>query len=289
MSEPSESGARITRRRFLGTSAVALSGLATVALVDARWFELHWIEEVRRPLPVRGLPAALAGKMLVHLSDLHVGPHVDERYLIRTFERVRALQPDLVVFTGDYITNSRTTFEMARRVYDHVPRGRLATFGVLGNHDYGRHWALPAVAAEVERLLRERGVDVIRNDVREIAGLQVAGLDDLWARHFDAAAVLGRLDPARPVITLSHNPDTADLEPMLSIPGWVLAGHTHGGQVRIPPFPPPILPVTNRRYAAGAIDLGKERGLYVNRGVGHLVPVRFGVRPEVTVFTLIPA
>jgi hypothetical protein len=71
--------------------------------------------------------------------------------------------------------------------------------------------------------------------------------------------------------------------------GWILSGHTHGGQVRLWPFAPPFLPVRNRRYAAGAVRLAGDRWLYVNRGVGHLVPLRFGVRPEITVFTLTSA
>ena len=92
---------------------------------------------------------------------------------------------------------------------------------------------------------------------------------------------------SRATVNIADNEDP--LAPLRAIPGWFLAGHTHGGQVRIPPFPPPVLPVANRRYAAGAVDLGGERRLYVNRGVGHLTPLRFGVRPEVTVFTLTPA
>lgn len=286
---PAPAGARLDRRRFLGLGALALSGAATAAMVDARWFELHHLEVVRRPLRLRGLPDALAGKTLVQLSDLHVGPRVDDDYVIRTFEQVRTFDPDLVVFTGDFITNGRTTFEQAARVYDHAPHGKIATLGVLGNHDYGKRWSHPEIAARVVELVTRRGIEVIRNDVREVAGLQFAGFDDLWAHRFDAAPVVAKVDPARALLVLTHNPDTVDLAAMRPLGGGFLAGHTHGGQVRIPPFPPPILPVLNHRYAAGAIALGGGRELYVSRGVGHLIPVRFGVRPEVTVFTLTPA
>ncbi|HEX2860069.1 MAG TPA: hypothetical protein VHN79_00430, partial [Lacunisphaera sp.] len=71
--------------------------------------------------------------------------------------------------------------------------------------------------------------------------------------------------------------------------GWILAGHTHGGQCKPPFLPPPLLPVRNRRYTAGEFDLGDGRKLYINRGLGHLLRVRFNVRPEVTVFRLAPA
>ncbi|MEO5616204.1 MAG: metallophosphoesterase [Candidatus Eisenbacteria bacterium] len=281
--------AKFSRRRFLGLGALAFSGAATLAVVDARWFELHWLEVVRRLMPIPGLPGALKGRTLAHLSDLHIGPMVDDGYLMRTFARTRAEQPDFVVYTGDFITNSSGTFEKLERLGELAPLGRLGTFAVLGNHDYGRRWSHREIADRVAARLRGRGIEVLRNDVREVAGLQFAGFDDLWARAFDERPVLAKLDRARPHLTLSHNPDCADLPGLANLRGWILSGHTHGGQVRIPPFPPPILPVANRRYAAGAVDLGAGRHLYVSRGVGHLTPIRFGVRPEITLFTMVPA
>lgn len=71
--------------------------------------------------------------------------------------------------------------------------------------------------------------------------------------------------------------------------GWILAGHTHGGQCKPPFLPPPLLPVKNRRYTAGAFALSRGRRMYINRGVGHLLRVRFNARPEVTVFRLMRA
>ena len=68
--------------------------------------------------------------------------------------------------------------------------------------------------------------------------------------------------------------------------GWVLAGHTHGGQCRPPFLPAPIVPVRNRRYTRGEIDLSDGRRLYISRGLGYTWRVRFNVRPEVTLFTL---
>jgi predicted MPP superfamily phosphohydrolase len=68
--------------------------------------------------------------------------------------------------------------------------------------------------------------------------------------------------------------------------GWILSGHTHGGQCKPPFLTPPLLPVRNRRYTAGEFALDGGRRLYISRGVGHLRQVRFNVRPEVTVFEL---
>lgn len=273
-----------SRRRFLGTVGVFGSGLA---LGLYAWdIEPEWLEIVRRPLPVRGLPAALRGRTLAHLSDIHVGPRVSDAYVRRTFARVAALRPDVVVYTGDYVTWRDDVLPRAAAIYDGMPRGRLGTFASLGNHDYGPGWAHPEIAAQVATMLEHRGARVLRNEVAEVAGLQVMGLDDTWANRFDVAGAIARLSPERPALALSHNPDTVDRPAWSGFTGWILAGHTHGGQVKPPFLPPPLLPVRNRRYVAGEVALSGDRRLYVSRGVGHLLHVRFGVRPEVTLFTL---
>ena len=67
--------------------------------------------------------------------------------------------------------------------------------------------------------------------------------------------------------------------------GWILSGHTHRGQCKPPFLTPPMLP-RNKIYTAGEIDLKDGRRLYINRALGHLWPVRFNVRPEITIFEL---
>jgi predicted MPP superfamily phosphohydrolase len=117
----------------------------------------------------------------------------------------------------------------------------------------------------------------------------VAGVDDLWAGRSRPADAVRGLDPARPGLALAHNPDCVDEPGWGGFAGWVLAGHTHGGQCKAPLFPPPALYLRNRRYAAGAVDLGGGRHLYVNRGLGYVQRVRFNARPEITLFRLVPA
>jgi predicted MPP superfamily phosphohydrolase len=276
----------VSRRQFIAgiLAAPALAGLYAWRV------EPTWAEFVRRDLPIRNLPAGLAGRSLVHLSDIHIGPQVDDDYLIDVFARVRALSPDLVVHTGDLVTyRGAETIEQARKVVSTFPRGQLGTFAILGNHDYGEAWSEPAVAQEISRLLSDAGCLVLRNQAAEVAGLTVIGLDDTWAGRFAPRVALRSLRADQPVIALSHNPDTCDQPGWDGFQGWILAGHTHGGQCKPPFLPPPMLPVKNRRYAAGAYDLTGGRQLYINRGLGHLLRARFDVRPEVTVFRLIPA
>ena len=248
--------------------------------------EPHWLEIVRRPLRIRALPAGLVGRTLVQISDVHVGAQVDDEYVAATFRRVAALQPDLVVLTGDFITYHSRVFEQLPRVYQHFPKGRLATLAILGNHDYGPAWSHPEIAQQVVDTMTPLGITVLRNQISDVEGLQIAGLDDLWGTQFRPEPVLAALDRTRAAIVLSHNPDTVDRPIWGDYNGWILSGHTHGGQCKPPFLPPPLLPVQNRRYTAGEFVLAGDRQLYINRGVGHLLQVRFNVRPEVTVFEL---
>jgi predicted MPP superfamily phosphohydrolase len=124
-----------------------------------------------------------------------------------------------------------------------------------------------------------------------MGGLQFAGIGDLWSPEFGAEtrAALDTLTPGQPTVVLAHNPDAQDEPIWDGVRGWVLAGHTHGGQVKPPFLPPPILPVRNKRYSSGRFEVGPGRTLYINRGLGHLQQVRFNARPELTLFTLVRA
>ena len=251
--------------------------------------EPHWLELVRHRLPVRALPRSLSGRTLVQISDVHVGPRVDDDYVLATFRRVRDLAPDIVVMTGDFMSYREDVFRQLTAVYPQFPHGRLGTFAILGNHDYGPGWSHPELAARVVETVQSLGITVLRNQIHEVEGLQIGGLDDLWAKQFKPEQVLGRIDSSHAAIVLSHNPDTVDLPVWNGYEGWILSGHTHGGQCKPPFLPPPLLPVRNKRYTAGAFALTGNRRLYISRGVGHLLHVRFNVRPEVTIFELASA
>jgi predicted MPP superfamily phosphohydrolase len=279
---------RVTRRHFLRAVAGGVAGVAGIGLY-AWQIEPHWLEIVRRPLRIDRLPGTLVGRTLVQISDLHVGRGVDDDYVLETFRRVTALRPDIVVMTGDFISYHTQSFQQVSRIYRHFPKGRMATLAIPGNHDYGPAWSHPEIANHLVEIVQPLGIKVLRNEIYDVDGLQVVGLDDLWGGAFRPMNVLPRVDSARASIVLSHNPDTVDLPVWSGYEGWILSGHTHGGQCKPPFLPPPVLPVQNKRYSAGEFALSGNRRLYINRGVGHLLHVRFNVRPEVTVFELRPA
>jgi predicted MPP superfamily phosphohydrolase len=279
----------VNRRTFLKRSAAVAAASAVGTVGYAIGIEPHWLEFVSRDLPISDLPRALDGRTLAHVSDIHVGPRVSDEYLMHSLDRLRAFHPDIVAFTGDFITHRVARgdgqFAQLGNVLEHFPLGRLATVAIPGNHDYGPRWRDRAVATRVVTEAERRGIRVLRNDVHTVAGLDIVGIDDLWSGLADTArAFAGRRSAA--AIALCHNPDGADALTWSGYRGWILAGHTHGGQCKPPFLPPPLLPVRNRRYVAGEIPIGGDRTLYISRGVGHLIRARFNVRPEITLFTL---
>jgi hypothetical protein len=117
------------------------------------------------------------------------------------------------------------------------------------------------VVQEAERA----GVRMLRNETQSVAGLDIIGVDDLWARRGDPARAL-RTRTSDAAIVLVHNPDAADQQKWPGYTGWMLAGHTHGGQCKAPFLPPPLLPVQNKDYVSGAIPVSGDpvRTLYIS-------------------------
>jgi predicted MPP superfamily phosphohydrolase len=281
---------RLTRRRFLWRSLrYALVGAAGAGLYAWR-IEPHWVEVVRRDLPIAGLPPSLHGCTLVQLSDLHIGPQVDDAYLDYWLRWTSDAAADLVVFTGDFMTaRGDEEIDHVARVLERIPHGKRGTFAILGNHDYGYSYVNRAVADRLSAVVGGSGVTVLRNAAVNVGGLTIIGIDDMWAPLFREH---WRIQPElaasaqQPTLVLCHNPDAADKPIWNGYQGWILSGHTHGGQCKPPFLGPPLLPVENHGYVAGEYTVGPNRRLYINRGLGHLAPVRFNARPEITLFTL---
>lgn len=271
------------RRRWLRRMAVLGAGVGLYA-----WrIEPHWVEWKRRSLAVPNLPPDWEGRSLIQLSDIHAGPFVDDAFLVENFSRVARENPDLVFYTGDFVSRGWTlSDERLISVYQSAPKGRMGTFGVLGNHDYGRNWSDGPLANRLTQVLESVGIQLLRNETVNREGLRIHGVDDLWGLRFDVESTRENIVSDQPHLVLCHNPDVADLPVWGDHPCWIFSGHTHGGQCRVPWLTSMILPVQNTRYRAGEFSVGFGRRLYVNRGLGHLLRLRFAARPEITHFQL---
>jgi len=287
---------RPERRRLLrGLGGLTASGLG-VAFLYPTVIEPRWPRLVTRRSPIADLPESLDGLRVLHLTDPHLGPFVPETYLRRVVCACNELEPDLVLLTGDYVYNSPRFIPRAAAILGEL-RGRLGVVGVLGNHD---HWEGGPASA---RALSAAGVRMVDNDRVWLTAeglfdgipvdgsvLSIAGVGDLWAGQHDDASVLRGNDRTIPTLLLSHNPDFAEEEaaraPELRV-DLMLSGHTHGGQVAIPGRGPHMVPSAyGLKYASGLVQ-GPAFPVYVSVGVGvGSLPVRLGVRPDVTLHVL---
>ena len=267
---------RMNRRTFLRGAVAAVAAGAVGTPLVLHGIRTHAIEEktVRFTL---GLRQRLR---LVALGDIHFDPLYEVEYLAGLARAITALEADLIVYTGDFVTGSvRRMSELAGILSGAT--ARLGSFATLGNHD---HWA---GAAPITHALAQNGIRVLRNDLFALPGedhVYLTGLDSVWAGKPDPR-LLERTPPDSRHIVLLHEPDPfAQLtDPRLRLQ---ISGHTHGGQVRAPLVGALVLPKYGRHFQSG-LYLRDNRGLYVNRGIGTLYPhVRYRCRPEVTVFEL---
>ena len=273
---------KFIKRTFWGTVGIGFfTGLYTWQI------EPFWLEFVKRKMPITNLPDNLVGKTLMQISDIHIGNRFDYNYIIDSFNIAQKFDPDFVVYTGDFVSyENEEQFNQLNEVLKHTVKGKIGTIGILGNHDYGKNWSEQKVADRISEQLTDAGIDLLKNAQVEIEGLNIIGFDDYWALNFSPEQVMKDYDNTKANILLCHNPDVCDLDVWNGYEGWILSGHTHGGQCKPPFLKAPMLPVKNKRYSQGEIDLKDGRTLYVNRAVGHLWQVRFNVRPEITIFEL---
>jgi predicted MPP superfamily phosphohydrolase len=288
---------RVLRTCAAAIGAAAAACVAYGVIVERRWYRLR-----RYEVPL-GPPAGAGPMSVLHLSDLHLRrtDHAQRRFLAR-------LGPgDVTILTGDLIGEPaavETVVESLRPL-----RGRMASLFVLGSNDYyapqiPRYWdyfiggrsrgrrARPGRGRELIRLLEEDGWVHLRNARTTVAAdgwrLEVMGMDDPHIYRHDLRVALRR-DPDALGVAVVHSPDPA---PELVALGYrlILAGHTHGGQVR---FPGLGAVLTNsqlpNRLAMGLVEL-PPAVMHVSPGMGtgRFAPFRFLCRPEATMIDLVP-
>ena len=233
-------------------------------------------------------PQQLDGLRIAVLSDIHADDwFVDDKKLRTIVERTNQLQPELIVILGDYMSsNGRVTRRVEPERFGPILKDLRAPFGVysvLGNHD----WWYSGI--QVRRGLEKNGIQVLENEVIHFDArgtqLWLVGLADLWTRRQAIADTIAMVPEGAPVIALTHNPDIfPDLPPRVPL---LLAGHTHGGQVRLPLIGSVVESSDfGDRYVKGHV-FENNHHLFVTTGIGtSIVPVRFGVTPEIVLLTI---
>lgn len=276
----------------VGTNSARWLGRNWARLSYGRKIEPTWLEANIIPFPVVDLPPELEGLRIAHLTDFHGGEHLPRHYLSEVVQRTLSLKPDLVALTGDFVHKGYRHVDDVARALQPL-RAPLGTYAVLGNHDFSvrnalgwrRHRGLHQAVADS---LQTRGIRVLRNESAVVdhrgTPFQVAGIDDLWSGECKPASALDGLRPDLPRLVLAHNPLTVELLGNERC-DLMLSGHTHGGQVNWPGLGRLFIGKNARRLPAG-LCLHGQTPVYVNKGVGYGWRFRFGVRPEVALFTL---
>jgi predicted MPP superfamily phosphohydrolase len=231
---------------------------------------------------LRGLPAPFAGFTLLHLSDLHLDMHPPIVHGL--IERIRGVDYDLCVITGDFRARTYGGFEEAMEIMGRVRTHlRGPVYGVLGNHDFIE--MVPELEAlEIRMLLNESAV--LERDGHAI---YLAGIDDPhYYRMDNLEKAVGAIPEDATSILLSHSPEMFRHAAHAGL-DLMLCGHTHGGQVCLPGGTP-ITYNANcpRRLGRGPWSYQGLRG-YTSVGAGScVVDARFNCRPEITLHSLYP-
>ena len=290
---------------FIGGLALALFVLAWGLL------EPYVSDETSPEVALPNLPKAWAGRQVAVIADLQVGMWLDNTLTVRRMvSRLVGAPPAAVLIAGDFIyhpnTNGDGSAEIAEAVALLKPLtdANIPTYAVLGNHDY----AMPtekakkdeAVAEALRAALEAAGIRVLQNEAVPLAdpggqanadSLYLVGIGSHVADEDRVQVALRGLPQHAPRLALMHHPESFKAFPEDAAP-LAVAGHTHGGQFRIP-FTPSWTWMSYTRedevHADGWIKGYGNPGnnLYVNRGIGFsVVPLRLNCPPELTLFTL---
>jgi uncharacterized protein len=280
--------------RVGGAAAVAGAAASSYMAFEAQWPRCRTAE-----LAVPRWPSEWSGVTVLHLSDVHAGVFATN-YL--SFDKVVAwaspLRPDLVFLTGDVLGDPHRSARYLRLLARLRPP--LGMFAVTGNHEYGLGKGPLARARDARQLWAQAGAVLLSDSCvplppRDGCRLVICGADHLTAGFglLDRATCGSRTPPAEDLrpgdvpILLIHQPPPPG-SPLARVFSLAFAGHTHGGQLRIP-GPSGLRPVVDedRAYLAGVYEWGEGR-LVVSRGVGtSFVPFRLFTRPEATLWRLV--
>jgi predicted MPP superfamily phosphohydrolase len=279
--------AQLSRRQFLAraTYAYAAAGLGLSGY--GIWSAERLPVVTRRTLFFPDLPPGLDGIRIAHLSDVHAGIHMERGKMEAIVAQTNALQPDLIVQTGDMIDIAASFIPDYVRAFRDL-RAPLGVVTVLGNHD--RYTGEDAVI----RGVRDAGQTFVQNGSHVVerngTPLALVGIDDPrnWRvddpQDADVGIALRRTPPGVFRILLAHRPGAFDGAAPHGVP-LTLAGHIHGGQIYLPVIGWSAGRLITK-YVMGHFRQGASQ-LYVSRGIGVVgVPIRVFVPPEIALLEL---
>jgi predicted MPP superfamily phosphohydrolase len=275
-------------------------------LVVWSFIEPYIINTETETANIPNLPPAWQGQQIAQITDFQLGLWGDNRETARrSVAKMIEAEPAVALISGDFLyhpgTNIEPEIDTAVDIVRPLVEAGIPTYAVLGNHDYGMSGRSVAPNTEqaerMETALESAGINVLENESVQLQlpnrneSLYLVAVGSLWAKRDNVDQALSNIPDNSPRIVMMHNPDSFEKFPPNSAP-LAVAGHTHGGQVRVPGFPQwSWLRFTQKDkvyadgWAKGYGELGNR--LYVNPGIGmSYAPVRLFCPPELTFFTL---
>lgn len=266
------------------SSLIGSISLAAGSIFYATKIEPSWLEISSISLILPRLHPVFDNYRIVHISDIHMGTWINRHRFAKIVKSVNMLYPDLIVITGDFVTDLSHT--IVADLYCNLSklRSKDGVFAVLGNHDY---WSNPKT---IRQILEISDIIELPNKVHTLKrgdeNLNIVGVDNYWENKALLREVLCKFRENEAAILLAHEPDFAVISAKTNRFDLQLSGHTHGGQVILPKIGPIVLPKYGRKYPAGLYQIDKML-LYTNRGLGTGHPkIRFNCRPEIAMLTL---
>ena len=257
------------------------------------FIEPSLVELNRFRCSIKSLPPSFEGLKVLQFSDIHFRKRPTKAHL-KALQLVKELKPDLILFTGDFLCYSNLPSKEGLKSYLQAFEAPLGCFAVLGNHDYETHASSfrkkPKTTLvphhELIQLLKETPFKLLRNSCVLLEKgddkLNLTGIGDLLADDVKLEKAFENWNLEFPGLVLSHNPEALEL--LIKYPGdLILSGHTHGNQINIP-FLRSLLPGSTD-LRRGLVKKGGKK-LFINRGLGAHLPLRFLSRPEITFMLL---
>jgi predicted MPP superfamily phosphohydrolase len=273
----------VSRRGFLKTASLLSFSSISLDSPSHPVTTTEVIEVTRHSIRLKNLPQSFNGLRIVHLTDIHHSKYVSFNDVFRMVTLANQQKPDIVALTGDYITWSKKFIQPVAQALKNL-KARLGVYAVLGNHDFR------VDAEEITSALEKAQIEVLRNTSRRIDykgdSLWIAGVDEYSYGQSNIPKALYGIPSSQPKILLAHNPEIISLAAHHQV-DFVISGHTHGGQVKIP-YLKPLNSMTqpNQGLLEGFVRNGKTQ-MYISRGLGKVVvPVRILCPPEIPVFCL---
>jgi len=278
------------RRAFLAKAGWATAVIPYAIVGDGIFRTLYDFKVYSHEVLLANLPRAFDGMRVLQISDVHAGSFPDHRPFQEARRIIESIKPDVIVITGDFVNFLPNELSVIAKELAalHAPMG---VFASLGNHD---HYNQPSDHARLVSAVRGFDIDLLVNDHRRLRigtdELVIAGIDNTgFKQHFgDLGKALQGVTEEDAVILMAHDPTFWDKEIRRHAPvGLTLSGHTHGGQFGIQMLGFEWSPAQYvYKQWAGMYSDGDQH-LYVNRGLGTVgPPIRIGINPEITVFTL---